>query len=88
MHLVLVTSLLISGLLWRGTPYRLLQTIRQQPSLLLYSSTVLLEELADVLTRGFAIKRLGLINKSTREVRADFVEAVVNPNPRSKRDER
>lgn len=32
--------------------------------------------MADVLTRGFAVKRLALINKSAREVLADFVEAV------------
>jgi len=42
----------------------------------LYSSTALLEELADVLTRASAAKRLVLIGKSAREVLADYVEAI------------
>jgi putative PIN family toxin of toxin-antitoxin system len=36
----------------------------------------LLEELADVLSRPFASKRLAQIGKSVREVLADFVETV------------
>jgi uncharacterized protein len=52
------------------------RTIRQQPSAQLYSSTALLEELADVLTRASAAKRLALIGKSAREVLADYVEAI------------
>lgn len=73
---MLDTNVLLSGLLWRGTPYRLLEMIRQQPSLQIFSSPALLEELADVLTRRSASKRLALIDKSARAVLADFVEAV------------
>ncbi len=76
MRLVLDTNVVLSGLLWRGTPYHLLEAIRQQPSLKIYSSAALLEELADVLTRRSATKRLALIDKSVREVLADYVEAV------------
>lgn len=76
MRLVLDTNVVLSGLLWRGTPYHLLEMIRQQPSLQIYSSVALLEELADVLTRRSASKRLALINKSVREVLADFMEAL------------
>jgi len=75
-RLVLDTNVVLSGLLWRGTPYHLLEAIRQQPSLKIYSSAALLEELADVLTRRSATKRLALIDKSVREVLADYVEAV------------
>jgi putative PIN family toxin of toxin-antitoxin system len=38
--------------------------------------TVLLAELADVLTRPAATKRLALIGKTAREVMVDYVEAV------------
>ena len=57
MRLVLDTNVVLSGVVWQGTPFRLLETIRQQPSVQLYSSTVLLEELADVLARPFATQR-------------------------------
>lgn len=76
MRLVLDTNVVLSGLLWQGTPFRLLEAIRQQPRLQIYSSTALLEELADVLTRPSATRRLALIGKTSREVLADFVEAV------------
>ena len=70
-------------LLWRGTPYQLLQTIRQRPGAELYSSAALLEELLDVLSRPFASKRLSLIGKTAREVLADYVEAVELVEPLS-----
>ena len=76
MRIVLDTNVVLSALLWRGTPYRLLASIRQRSSIQLYSSTALLEELADVLTRPSVAKRLALIGRSAREVLADYVEAV------------
>ena len=75
MRIVLDTNVVLSALLWRGTPHRLLAVIGQRSSLQLYSSTALLEELADVLTRPSATKRLALIGKAAREVLADYVEA-------------
>jgi len=75
-RIVLDTNIVVSALLWRGTPHQLLVTIRQQPRVQLYSSTALLEELADVLTRASASKRLGLIGRTAREVLADYLEAV------------
>lgn len=76
MRIVLDTNVALSALLWRGTPYQLLAAIRQRSSLQLYSSPALLEELADVLTRPSASKRLALIGKTAREVLADYVEAI------------
>lgn len=76
MRIVLDTNIVLSALLWQGTPHHLLVAIRQQPGAQLYSSTALLEELADVLTRSSAAKRLALIGKSAREVLADYVEAI------------
>jgi hypothetical protein len=59
-RLVLDTNVTISGLLWRGTPYRLLQAIRsQQPQQQIYTSRALLEELTEVITRPTFAGRLG-----------------------------
>lgn len=71
MRIVLDTNVVLSALLWRGTPHHLLAAIAQHSS-----STVLLEELADVLTRPSATKRLDLIGKTARAVLADYVEAI------------
>jgi putative PIN family toxin of toxin-antitoxin system len=75
-RVVLDTNVVISALLWRGTPYRLLEAIRQHESLTLYSSPVLLEELTDVITRPALTRRLAAIGKSAREVLADYLEAI------------
>lgn len=77
MRLVLDTNTVLSALLWRGTPYRLLETIRNQhPSLQLYSSPVLLEELTDVIARPAFSKQLNSIGKTVRQVLADYIEIV------------
>jgi putative PIN family toxin of toxin-antitoxin system len=76
-RLVLDTNTVLSALLWRGTPYRLLQAIRNQhPSLQLYSSPVLLEELTDVIARPSFSQRLNSIGKTVRQVLADYIEIV------------
>jgi putative PIN family toxin of toxin-antitoxin system len=61
----------------------LLAAIGQHPSIQLCSSTALLEELADVLTRPSVTKRLALIGRSAREVLADYVEAIELVEPAS-----
>ena len=66
----------MSALLWRGKPYRLLDTIRQRPSFSLYSSATLVEELADVLTRASAAKQLALIGRQAGQVLQDYLAAV------------
>jgi putative PIN family toxin of toxin-antitoxin system len=75
-RIVLDTNVVMSALLWRGTPYRLLDAIQQRSSTQLYSSAALLEELADVLTRPSATKRLALIEKTAATVLADYVEVI------------
>jgi len=82
-RIVLDTNVILSALLWRGTPYRLLTSIRQQMNAQLFSSTPLLEELADVLTRPSAAKRLATINRSGADVLIDYVEAVNLVSPAS-----
>ena len=91
MRFVLDTNVVLSGLLWQGTPYRLLLRIRsQQSSLQLYSSPVLLEELTDVLSRTALSQRLSSIGKTAREVLADYIELIelIEPidTPRVARD--
>ena len=73
----------MSALLWRGKPYLLLEAIRQRSDVQLVSSAALLGELADVLTRSSATKRLALIGKTAREVLADDVEAIELVEPTS-----
>jgi uncharacterized protein len=75
-RIVLDTNVVFSALLWRGTPFRLLEAIRQRSNTQLYSSTALLEELTDVLTRPSATKRLALIEKTAATVLADYVEVI------------
>lgn len=83
MRIVLDTNVVLSALLWRGTPHHVLAAIGQRCSIQLYSSTALLEELADVLTRPSATKRLALVGRSAREVLADYVETIELVEPSS-----
>jgi putative PIN family toxin of toxin-antitoxin system len=71
MRIVLDTNVALSALLWRGTPYALLRTVRRRPDLRLFAS-----ELADVLTRPVPTKRLSLIARAGQDVLADYREAL------------
>jgi uncharacterized protein len=82
-RIVLDTNVAVSALLWQGTAHQLLQAIRQRQGAQLFSSTALLAELLDVLSRPFAVKRLALIGKTAREVLADYLEAVELVEPTS-----
>jgi putative PIN family toxin of toxin-antitoxin system len=75
-RLVLDTNVVISALLWRGTPYRLLEAIRRQEGFQLYSSSTLLEELADVASRPALTKRLAAIGKTAPQILTDYLEAI------------
>lgn len=83
MRVVLDTNVALSALLWRGTPYRLLEAIRQQPHVQLVSNAALVAELADVLTRPKTARRLTAIGKSAREVLTDYLDAVELVEPAS-----
>ncbi len=76
MRVVLDTNVALSAFLWRGTPYRLLQAVRGTEQVELFASVVLLEELAEVLIRPWAAKRLAIIGRTARDVLADYVESV------------
>ena len=81
MRIILDTNVELSALLWRGKPFQLFEAIRRRGDMRLYSSAALLEELADVLTRPSATKRLAIIGKTGREVLADYVLAVEMVEP-------
>ncbi len=70
------TNVVLSALLWRGKPYRLLEAIRQRSDVRLVTSPALLAELADVLSRRSPAKQLAVIGRSSREVLADYLEIV------------
>jgi putative PIN family toxin of toxin-antitoxin system len=80
-RIVLDSNVVFSALLWRGTPYRLLEAIRQQPSVQLCSSSTLLEELAEILARPAASKRLASIGKSVHNVLADYLDVIERVEP-------
>ena len=73
MRIVLDTNAVISALLWRGTPYRLLETIHRQAGSQFYSSSALLEELADVVSRPAFITRLAAIGKTAPQILTDYL---------------
>ena len=66
----------LSALLWRGTPYRLLEAICQRSDIRLFSSPALLAELADVLSRPSPNRQPGVIGLSARDVLADHTRTV------------
>lgn len=51
MRLVLDTNIVVSALLWKGSPHALLAEVRERPAVTLYTSARLLAELADILFR-------------------------------------
>jgi hypothetical protein len=65
-------------LLWRGTPYRLLEAIRQRGDVQLISSAALLEELADVLTRALTSARIAAVRSCCSSNRRNFSSVVAS----------
>ena len=82
MRLVLDTNVVLSGLLWRSYPRRLLDLAKEEAAFL-YTSSVLLDELADVLSREKWAAML-----TSRQTHAAYLmqrygvlARVVRPNP-------
>jgi putative PIN family toxin of toxin-antitoxin system len=74
-RIVLDTNVVLSALLWRGTPWLLLQSIERNASVQLFTSAALLEELAEVIIRPVPAKRIALSGRSARDLLADYIEA-------------
>jgi len=82
-RIVLDTNVVLSALLWRGTPYRLLQTIRQHERIQIFASTALLVELGEILIRPVPARRLALLGLVAHEVLATYIDAVELVTPLS-----
>lgn len=83
MRFVLDTNIVMSGLLWHGTPHQLFILIKENRALQLVTSLPLLDELADVITRKQFTKRLALIEKSSAQILADYLQVVELVEPAS-----
>lgn len=81
MRIVLDTNVALSALLWRGTPYRLLQSIRQSEHDQIFSSPSLLEEFGEILVRPAATRRLAQLGRPAYELLAEYIDAVELATP-------
>ena len=73
MRLVLDTNVVLSALLWRGTPHRLVSAGREK-DIAFYTSIVLLQEFAGVLDRDQFAKVLAASHTSVQEVFRTYIE--------------
>jgi putative PIN family toxin of toxin-antitoxin system len=82
MRLVLDTNVVVSGLLFKGAPRRLLQAVADA-HVGLFSSAPLLEELADVLSRSKFKKKLSSLGFSPGQLFDSFARRaeIVHPVP-------
>lgn len=80
MRAVLDTNVVASGLLWGGAPRQLLQASREK-KLQLYTSTVLLLELTDILGRAKFARKLAAAQLSVDQLveRYALLTTVVHP---------
>lgn len=73
MWVILDTNVVLSALLWGGTPRLLFDMIRRRRDVLLFTSAVMVEELADVLGRPKAARRLELIGVDAHGLLQDLL---------------
>lgn len=83
MRIVLDTNVVFSALLWRGAPYRLLASAREQEHLQLFTSTALVLELTRVLMRPAATQRLDALGIDIETVLFQYVAATKLVTPAS-----
>jgi putative PIN family toxin of toxin-antitoxin system len=67
MRIVADTSTVVSGILWHGAPRRVLDAARSG-AIDLFTSTLLLVELEDVLQRGKFAQRLTVVKSTPRDL--------------------
>ena len=73
MRVVADTNVLVSAFLWTGPPHRLL-TAAERGRLTLYTSPVLIEELADVLARRKFAPRLRALEVTVEELVVGYLK--------------
>ena len=72
MRLVLDTNVVVAGLLWHGAPRRLIDLAIDDEAIALYSSPVLIEELANTLGYQRFVKRITLFDTSIAALAAQY----------------
>ena len=76
MRLVLDTNIVISALLWKGSPHDLFAVVRGRRDIALYSSPKLLAELADVLSRAKLARVVSSSTQSPETLMGRYVSLV------------
>jgi len=76
------TNIVVSGLLWRGNPRRILDAARDG-IIELYTSSVLIEELEDVLRREKFARRLAAANVTVQDLVSGYsaLSTVIEAEP-------
>ena len=80
MRAILDTNVVVSALIWGGTPFKLLQTAIDQ-EIVLYTSPALLAELHEVLTREHLARRLTQQQTSVDEAFRLYDELTLSVTP-------
>ena len=71
MRVVADTNTVVSALLWRGSPHRLIAAIEDYP-IAFYTSRALLDEFARVLSRGKLARAIRATGKTTAQLVAEY----------------
>jgi len=80
MRLVLDTNVVVSALLWRGTPNTLLKTVSVEDTTF-FTSSPLLVELADVLSRSHLQAQIAAVQLSVLELIGIYSASAIKVNP-------
>jgi putative PIN family toxin of toxin-antitoxin system len=76
LRILLDTNVVFSAILWRGAPHQLLEKISACNNIRLFTSPVLLEELAEVLLRPTASKRFSALEIKQSDALSAYIDAV------------
>jgi len=79
-RIVLDTNVVVSGLLWSGAPYSLLQTAVER-DVTLYTSQHLIAELTEVLSRSHLTSKLEQVRGSVEQALALYASLTVSVTP-------
>lgn len=81
-RLVLDTNTIVSALLWRGTPHELIAAARTRP-VALFTSSVLLAELEDILTRRKLMRPVAASGLTPDQLMQRYLRlaTVIHPTP-------
>lgn len=81
MRLILDTNVVVAGLLWHGAPRRLIDLAIDDETITLYSSPVLIAELANTLGYQRFVKRIALYETSIAALVAQYEAMVTLVSP-------